>query len=80
MKNMLPFFRMCLGTSWFLASDMHMFILGPLMIWPMWMLGSKMGAKAAGALGVVYLIASCAVPAGITAKREYPPINTFSQV
>ena len=66
---------MCLGTSWFLACDFQLFVLGPLLIWPMWKAG-----KFGGIIALVYLAVACAVPAGLTAANEYPVVQTFTEM
>ena len=41
--------NMCMGATWYLAVDMQMFLIAPLVIWPLWKF-PKIGLGIAGAL------------------------------
>ena len=66
---------MCMGESWYLACDFQLFILGPLLVWPMW----KYPRAGVGAVFVA-LAASVAVPAGLTAARNWPAQSSATMV
>ncbi|XP_060663027.1 nose resistant to fluoxetine protein 6 [Drosophila nasuta] len=48
--------RMCLGHSWYLAVDMQLFLLSPLLLWPLW----RWRRRAAGSiLLLIVLLFAC---------------------
>ncbi len=63
--------EMCLGVTWYLACDMQMYLLAPLLLYPMYMLSKK---KHMG-LGVwaFFMALFTAIPIGLSAKHELPP-------
>ncbi|KAL7743224.1 hypothetical protein ACLKA6_016170 [Drosophila palustris] len=48
--------RMCLGHSWYLAVDMQLFLLSPLILWPLWRWRRR---AAAGILLLLILLFGC---------------------
>ncbi|XP_064538728.1 nose resistant to fluoxetine protein 6 isoform X2 [Drosophila montana] len=48
--------RMCLGHSWYLAVDMQLFLLSPLLLWPLWRWRRR---AAAGIVVLVVLLFGC---------------------
>ncbi len=68
------FFSMCMGESWYLACDFQLFIIGPLLVWPMWKF-----PKAGVASVFLLLVASTAVPGGLTAGNNWPATNSVTR-
>lgn len=58
--NLLLYFylllQQCLGHSWYLAVDMQLFLLSPLLLWPLWHWRRR---AAAGVVLLVLLLFGC---------------------
>ena len=66
---------MCLGVTWYLACDTQMFVLAPLVLYPMYRWSGKVGGRLH--LGLLWWGAVMAlftgVVIGLTVKHELPP-------
>lgn len=68
-NNFIDQSHMCMGESWYLACDFQLFILGPLMVWPLWKY------RRVGPLYIFFWLAvSCIVPGVLTYVNDWPPM------
>ena len=79
--------NMCMGATWYLAVDMQMFLIAPLVIWPLWKF-PKIGLGIAGALTTAgkfcldwhtqfhthnHIFSATGVALGLAWAEDYPP-------
>jgi hypothetical protein len=64
-----------MGESWYLACDFQLFIIGPLMVWPMWKF-----PKAGVASVFTLLAASVSVPVALTVVNDWPAQQTATML
>lgn len=55
--------QMCMSHSWYLSVDMQLYVLAPVLVWPLWRCRSGVGAKAARWLAVAVIGALVAMSA-----------------
>ena len=64
-----------MGESWYMACDFQLFIIGPLMVWPMWKF-PKIGVPSVFAL----LVSSAVIPGALTAVNDWPAQQTATRL
>ena len=57
----------CVGQTWYLANDMQMFIITPLILYPLWKL-NKVGLAWSGIL----VFGSILIPTILTVTEDWP--------
>eukprot|EP00095_Tigriopus_kingsejongensis_P000457 maker-scaffold217_size252476-snap-gene-1.30 protein:Tk00457 transcript:maker-scaffold217_size252476-snap-gene-1.30-mRNA-1 annotation:"hypothetical protein DAPPUDRAFT_301951" len=65
----------CLGVTWYLACDMQMFILSPLIFWPMYKL--KDSLQKALSYWMVFMLVFTIVPVSLMVAFELPPTHVI---
>lgn len=64
---------MCLETSWYLACDFQMMLIGPVLVWTIWRF-QVLGLI----LGFIVLAVACAIPGVIAGVNDLPPVMTYT--
>ena len=66
----------CVGQTWYLMVDMYLYILAPVVFYPMYLLSKKSDVLAVLWWGV-FIFVFTAVPVGLTWEKNWPPSHMF---